>query len=272
MRVDLHCHSIRSDGADPPELVAERAIARGVTLFALSDHDTCAGYDAVRAVRGDALRAVELSCRERERTVHILIYDAEASERWSDLEDALAQLRAARRRRFRIMAERLSRRGVCIDADAIIEEAGDRPVGRPDLARAVVAAGAATSVKDAFARFLRDDGAVDEAGWGISVGEGLELCRAAGGRASLAHPHQVGRAALELVRRYRSAGLTGLEALYGAYTPTERARWLDLADREGLVATAGSDYHGARGDVALGVDIPDERAAKLYSWLGVAPP
>jgi 3',5'-nucleoside bisphosphate phosphatase len=276
VRVDLHCHSTCSDGADPPALVAERASRRGVSCFALSDHDTCAGYDAVRAVRADALRAVELSCRERGRTVHVLVYGSAGEARdgggWAALEAALAELRAARRRRLRLMAERLVRRNLAIDAEAILEAAGDRPVGRPDLARALVSAGAATSVKEAFARFLRDDLSIDEAGWGISIGEGLELCRAAGARASLAHPHQHGRAAFELVRRYKAAGLGGLEALYGSYDAGERARWLELADGEGLVATAGSDYHGPRGNVSLGVDIDDERARALCDWLGVRRP
>ena len=244
---------------------------RRVALFALSDHDTCAGNDAVRGVFPSALRAVELSCRERGRTVHVLIYDAEASARWGELEAALVRLRAARRRRFRAMAERLVRRGVRVDAEAIIASAGDRPVGRPDLARAIVAAGAATSVQHAFARYLRDAGEVDEAGWGISVGEGLELCRAASGRASLAHPHQHGRAALELVRRYKDAGLTGIEALYGSYDGRARAHWLALADEEGVVATAGSDDHGSRGDVPLGVDVDATRARALSAWLGVNP-
>jgi 3',5'-nucleoside bisphosphate phosphatase len=246
-----------------------------VSWFALSDHDTCAGYDAVRAVRPDALRAVELSCREGGRTVHVLVYGSAAETcegGWAALEASLAQLRSARRRRLRAMAERLARRGLHIDADAILEAAGERPVGRPDLARALVAAGAATSVKEAFIRYLRDAGSIDEAGWGISIGEGLELCRAAGARAALAHPHQHGRAALELLRRYKAAGLTGLEALYGSYDHGERARWLDLADREGMVATAGSDYHGPRGAVSLGVDIDDARARALGDWLGMRHP
>ncbi len=267
VRVDLHCHSTCSDGADPPALVATRALRRGVTLFALSDHDTCAGDDAVRAVRGDAVRAVEVSCREEGRTVHVLVYDAEKSERWSRLEEALARIRSGRRRRFRAMAERLARRGVSVDVDAILAERGDRPVGRPDLARALVAGGAASSVREAFRRYLRDGLSVDEPGWGMSIGEALEFAHAAGGRAALAHPHQIGESALPVVRRYKGAGLTGIEALYASYGAAARARWLELADREGLVATAGSDYHGPDGGARLGVDVDDEREKRLREWL-----
>lgn len=270
-RVDLHTHSNCSDGTDAPERVAERAAARGVSLFALSDHDTCAGDDAARGAFPSALRAVELSCEEGGRTVHILVYDAEHSAAWSELEQPLADLRRARRRRFRAMAERLRQRGLGVDADALLRGAGARPLGRPDLARALVAAGHASSVREAFSRFLADGGGADEPGFGISVGDGLDLARRAGARAALAHPHQHGALAAAIARRYRASGLTGIEAYYASYGALERAKWLELADREGLVPTAGSDYHGPDGAVRIGVDLDDERAARLFEWLGREP-
>jgi hypothetical protein len=85
---------------------------------------------------------------------------------------------------------------------------------------------------------------------------------------ALAHPHLYDHVGIALLRRHRGDGLTGVEALYAAYDPQQRARWTALADELGLVCTAGTDVHGPS-DGALGVDVPDDRASRLADWLGV---
>jgi len=85
---------------------------------------------------------------------------------------------------------------------------------------------------------------------------------------SLAHPHLYGHLGVILLRRYRDAGLTGVEAFYGAYDPRERTHWLEVADDLGVTCTAGSDWHGPDASVGqIGVDVPDDRAARLRAWL-----
>jgi len=264
VRVDLHCHSTCSDGADGPDQVGRAARARGVELFALTDHDTCAGCDAATAEVPGAIRGVEISCDEGGRTIHVLAFGAGAG--WRTLEAALDDRIEARRRRLRVIGAQLVQRGVRIDVEPILAAAGTRAVGRPDLARAMIAQGLVSSMKEAFSRYLYDGGPGDAPGHRLPLAEALALGRAAGARMALAHPHQVGDRAEGLLRRHRGDGLGGLEAFYGPYDPAGRARWAAIADQLGLVATAGSDRHGA-GDHDLGVDLPDDRAARLIDWL-----
>jgi predicted metal-dependent phosphoesterase TrpH len=129
----------------------------------------------------------------------------------------------------------------------------------------MIAAGAATSMKDAFARHLYDGGPVDVPHHALPIEDALELGRAAGAAMSLAHPHVYDHLGVALLKQHRAAGLDGVEAFYGGYDPRERARWIELADELGLTCTGGSDSHDP--DTQLGVDIPDDRAARLVAWL-----
>jgi predicted metal-dependent phosphoesterase TrpH len=265
MRFELHCHSTCSDGTEPPEHVAARAAERRVAVFALTDHDTCAG-SAVAVAGARVLRAVELSCGDDGRTVHVLAYDRGGA--WDALEARLADVRQARRNRIRVMAARLAQRGIALDIEALVADADRRSVGRPDLARAMVAAGAVSSVKDAFARHLFDGGPVDVPHRSLPLGEALAIGREAGAAMSLAHPHLYDDRSAHYLKRYKPAGLTGIEAFYGAYDPRERARWVALADQLGAVCTGGSDWHGPEApNGPPGVDLPDDRSAALLDWL-----
>jgi predicted metal-dependent phosphoesterase TrpH len=280
VRFELHCHSTCSDGTDPPARVAARAAERGVAVFALTDHDSCEGSASASAVADAsaaagaggaamrAIRAVELSCDDGGRTVHILAYDRGGD--WALLEERLRAVRVARRNRLRVMGARLEQRGVRIELAPLLAEAERRSVGRPDLARAMVAAGAATSLKDAFARHLYDDGPVDVPHRALPLDEALAIGRAAGGAMALAHPHLYDARGIALLRRHRGGGIGGIEAFYGAYDARERAHWIALADELGLVCTGGSDWHGPEGEASSppGVDLPPDRSDALLRWLG----
>jgi len=274
MRFELHCHSTCSDGTETADTVADRATARAVEIFALTDHDTCAGTDTTKTRQTATLRtlrAVEISCDEpiTGRTLHVLAYDRGHSG-WADLELKLADLRLARRNRMRVMAAKLAQRGIRIDVEPLIAdaEASGRTLGRPDLARLMVKHGSVTSVKEAFSRHLYDGGPVDVPHHALRLADALALGRAANAAMSLAHPHLYDHLGVRLLRDFAKEGLAGVEAYYAAYAPAERQRWLDLAAELGLVATAGSDWHGPDDAVApIGVDIPDDAGKRLRDWL-----
>jgi len=213
------------------------------------------------------LRGVEMSCDHRGRTIHVLAYDRGGA--WAALETRLEAVRTARVNRLRVMAAKLEHRGVKLDIETLLTAAGSRAVGRPDLARAMVAAGAATSMKDAFSRHLYDGGPVDVPHHALPITEALALGREAGAAMALAHPHLYDELSGHLVREHQAAGLGGIEAFCGAYDPRERARWVSLADTLGLVCTGGSDWHGPEDAQAQpGVDLPPDRSDALLRWLG----
>ena len=270
MRFELHCHSTCSDGTERPEQVAARASERAVEVFALTDHDTCAG-SAVHVGTARVLRAVEISCDEPDtgRTIHVLAYDRGGAG-WSDLEQRLGDVRLARRNRMRMMAARLAQRGIRVDVEPLIAEAehSGRTLGRPDLARLMVAAGAVSTTKDAFTRHLYDNGPVDVPHHALTLIDALALGRAADAAMSLAHPHLYDQLGVALLRKHRSDGLAGVEAFYGVYDVHERKRWVDIADELDLVCTAGSDFHYPEdGMVPMGVDVDGDRGKQLYDWL-----
>ncbi len=270
MWIELHCHSTHSDGSRPAEEVAARAAERGVELFCLTDHDSCAGYAATVGACRHVLRGLELSCNDDGRTVHLLVYDVTGDDaRWAALDRRLAAMRRSRRERIREIGHRLRAVGVHLDVEAILADAGERSVGRPDVAQAMVAAGVVGSLGEAFERFL-GDGKVGHVPVGrLSVRDGLAMGRDAGARMSLAHPHTLGDRASDLLQRHRDAGLEGLECFYGTYNSRQRRRWLGLARRLDLVVTGGSDFHG----LALpqvkepGIFLPEVRIERLLRWL-----
>jgi predicted metal-dependent phosphoesterase TrpH len=270
--IDLHCHSLHSDGSEAAHVVAARAAERGVELFCLTDHDTCDGYPATVGACSHVVRGLELSCAEEGRTVHLLLYDtAHDDARWRELEASLVLLREARKDRIRAIVERLAGLDVVLDAEVILARASGRTVGRPDIAYALVTTGVVASPDEAFVRFLADGAPAFVPLNRLGMADGIRLALEAGAKVSLAHPHTLGERAAELVARHRVLGLEGLECYYGNYNIRHRRRWLNLAKRHKMVVTGGSDFHGAT-RVQLpevGVDLPPEHARRLCAWLGI---
>lgn len=275
MLLELHCHSTCSDGAEPAIEVGRRAAGRDLAVFCLTDHDTTAGFAEAVAGLGDhaarALRGVEVSCTEGGRTVHVLCYDVAGDARWGDVDALLAELAEARKQRVRVIGANLRVRfGLPVDVEPIVAEAARRSVGRPDVAALLLAQGLVTSRDEAFSKYLYDDGPGDPPHRALAIGELMERVRAAGGRASLAHPHLYADRGVAWLRKHKDAGLDGVEAFYGSYDPGERGRWLATAADLGLTPTGGSDWHGPGTARDVGVEIPSPFAERILEWLARA--
>ena len=271
MRIDLHCHSTHSDGSFPAARVAEMAFAREVSLFCLSDHDTCDGYQATLAAYPKAIRGVELSCVYEERTVHLLMYQRRSDQaRWAVVEEALKEQQEVRRTRVHLIAERLADLGVTLDAADLVER-HKGTIGRPHIAARLVETGAVGSQAEAFDRYLKDGGPGDVQVARLSLAQGLELGRAGGACMSLAHPHVYGSRAESILRAHKPLGLQGLEVYYAQYKAKKRKNWSALALELGLLQTGGSDFHGQTLPQVpcLGVDMPDELVKPLLDWLEI---
>ncbi len=279
MRLDLHCHSTCSDGSRPPEWVASAAADAGARLFCLTDHDTIDGFSATAKSLRDrpctVLRGLELTCKEGRRTIHLLIYGVAEGPGLESLGECLRGVRVAREERLLAIVDRLAGLGIKLDGEALLASTSDHTPGRPDVARALKEAGVVKSMREAFDRFLKDGGPADVQVARLSLGDGLELGRACGGRMSLAHPHTLRSFPLvaDLCRRFQGAGLGGLEAFYGRYGASERENWCRLVDDQGMVATGGSDFHGEAVPSVTRptIDLPEARARRLCEWLEVEP-
>jgi predicted metal-dependent phosphoesterase TrpH len=243
---DLHCHSSWSDGRDTPEELAAKAAAAGLSVLALSDHDTLQGipdFEAACARMGlVAVPAVELSSLHGDEDTHVLGLFVDPGH--EAFRERLSGFRAERSRRGEGMAARLEALGCPVDLESILRVVGPGSFGRPHLARALVQARHVADEDEAFARFLAFGGPayLPKPKWEMAAA--ISAIRAAGGLAVLAHPvwHDDPE---RVVREGREAGLDGLEVSHSDHSDQDEVRFRALAGRLGLLMTAGSDHHGA---------------------------
>lgn len=244
-RADLHTHSTASDGAFTPSQVVARARVARLCAVALTDHDTLAGVSEAREAARDTgvevVPAVEISTAFAGREFHLLGYFVR--EDHDELNGALARLCAARRERYRSFVSILRDRGLVLPADrADLIERGTHSAGRRHVAALCVACGRATTIHEAFRRFVGPAGASAKPKELLPIAEAIRLVSAAGGVASLAHPPDD----LEDARvgELAAHGLAAIEAAYRWPKASIAARWRTVAERFGLAVTGGSDCHG----------------------------
>jgi hypothetical protein len=255
VRIDLHVHSNASDGTDDPALVMRRAAAAGLDVVALTDHDTQAGVGEASAALPDGLALVpgmELSCQLGERSVHLLGYLFDPADPALGAETARA--RDDRVYRARAMTARLAELGTGVTWEQVSAIAGDAVVGRPHLARALVAAGAIESTADAFTeRWIGDGGRAFVGRYAPELTRAVGLIRAAGGVPVLAHPRSPGyEVPYAVIEELAGAGLGGIEVFHFDHDEAERVRLAGLAASLDLIMTGGSDDHGAYSPGAAG--------------------
>lgn len=266
--VDLHCHSTASDGLLTPAGLVTYASERGLSAIGLCDHDSTSGVAQAMATGAElgvtVIPGVELSSEIEGLQAHILGYFIDPQS--ESLQKEFTWMNQSRRERVGRIVQNLTTAGYPISVDDVMALAGDGTVGRPHVARVLVANGYADSVSDAFARFLTRG----KPGYAISekiTPEGaIQAINRAGGVAVLAHPWST-KDPLGAVKRLQPVGLTGLECYYGEYTPAVREDLAKLARAYDLIATGGSDFHGqGMKSVDLGgVFVPPEVVDTLRS-------
>lgn len=244
--IDLHTHSTASDGIDSPTALVDHARERGIAVLGLTDHDTVAGLSeaqaAASAVGLTLVPGVELSTTVDRGEVHILGYFVDPHN--EGLQRAFADLRAARERRIERMIGRLQDLGYAIDREAVMRHAEGASVGRPHVARELMRIGVADSVDDAFRRFLTPGKPGYVPRDPVRPEQAVELLRSHGAIPVFAHPFSSTNVE-GMLNRLIPAGLAGMEVWYAEYDDTQRALLGDIASARGLIATGGSDYHGA---------------------------
>lgn len=270
--IDLHMHSTASDGALPPGELVALCQQRGLSRLALTDHDTVAGVaEAEQAAKALGLRvlpATELSTQWRGMNIHIVALLPQGV--CGSLEAGLVAQAAARESRAEEIARRLEKLGLDDALARAREQAGSpRPLGRPDFARALVAAGITPDIKTAFKKHLGSGKPGDvKAHWPF-ISTAVEWIRDAGGVAVLAHPLRYGTTRRKrglLLDDFTAAGGEAAELISG-YQNADATR--DLArqlDERGLYASLGSDFHFPGGALAPGTMSPAPRSAVRPVW------
>jgi 3',5'-nucleoside bisphosphate phosphatase len=263
VRADLHTHSSVSDGTEPPAVVIRRAATAGLDVIALTDHDTVAGQREAASALPDGLTLLpgaELSCRLEGHSVHLLAYlfDPENDE----LAGEMAEIRESRLYRARAVVDKLNELGAHVTWEQVSEIAGGGVVGRPHIARAMIDAGVVASFDEAFSPdWLGPGGPAHVSRYALDPAKAIQLVNAAGGVTTLAHPRGQTRGWQipdEVIADLAATGLTGIEVNHPQQDERERGRLSELAARLGLVASGGSDDHGALTGFRIGSEVAPE--------------
>ncbi len=240
-RVDLHVHTVASDGICTPSEAVAIAKDKGTGILAITDHDTLDGIDEAidqgRIRNLTVITGVEISTEDTMGQAHVLGYLFDKSA--PSLNRALARFRKARQSRAVAILERLKDLGLALDWAQIQDFAQGESIGRPHIARAMQRAGYVYSVEQAFQRYLGRNQPAYISRAKMTPRQAIALILEANGVPVLAHPWDI----QERIGELAAAGLAGLEVYYGGYSVCQRLQLKHLAREYGLVATGGSDFH-----------------------------
>ncbi len=245
-QVDLHLHTLASDGRLTPTELVQLAASRGLKTIAVSDHDTTDGlaeamdaaalFPSLRVVPG-----IELSADVPGDEVHVLGYFIDPEN--AELQSQLTKFREGRLDRARTMVDKLAQLGIHVEWERVQHFAGDGAVGRPHIALALVEAGYCKEPKDAFPEYLGRNGLAYVERVKLSPEEAVGIIRKAGGAAVLAHPAYMNDMELG-ISNLSGIGLAGMEVHYAKYREDTIRQLERLARQYDLVPSGGSDYHG----------------------------
>ena len=268
--IDLHSHSTESDGVLLPQVAVETAARDGVTVLALTDHDTMTGIPAARRAAAECgielIPGVEVSCAWGRESVHLLGLFVDPEDR--ALTTLFSEVSERRRERISETCRQLTAAGVPLLYEEVAAMSTGRSLGRPHVADALVHKGLVRNRAEAFNRYLGDGKAGHvRYGWKIGVDEAAKMLHAAGGISSVAHPKYL-KDQSALPSMLRETGARALEAYHVEQDHDEREHHLRVADSLGLMVSGGSDFHEAKHGRRFGSELPVERYEELRAAAG----
>lgn len=248
--IDLHTHTTISDGTDTPAQLINKALASGIKVLALTDHDSIAGWDEARAHLRPGMDLVlgsEISCQTEDGiSVHMLglLFDSNNKE----LQDVLAQTRDNRFGRMQRIITRMNDDGIEINMEEVLAQLSEgATLGRPHLADAMVAKGLAKNRDEIFEKWLHNDSPYYVAHYSPTPERAIALIKAAGGVSVIAHPMASLRGrtvSVESFSSYVEAGLDAIEVFHRDHTGEQRNLLSAIVKDLGVLRTGSSDYHG----------------------------
>lgn len=251
MKADLHTHSTASDGLNPPADNIKLAKEAGLAALAVTDHDAIGGIDeAIEAGKGlgvEVIPGIEISTVEKGQDIHVLGYFINHQDQ--QFLKTLSELQDVRDKRNEMIIDRLNELGIKITMDEVLAKIkrADANVGRPHIAEVLMDKGIIQTMEEAFDIYLGKDGKAFVNPIRISPEEGIDIIKKAGGVPVLAHPGIYDDD--EMVVRLIKYGLVGIEAFHPDHDENGERKYKEMAERYGVLATAGSDFHGSRAGV-----------------------
>jgi len=264
---DLHLHTLFSDGTFTPEELVLRAQNCGLACIALTDHDTVEGCAraaaACAAVKMDFIPGAELTAEHEDTEVHILGYFLDVQNKV--LLERISRFQSVRQNRINEMCAALNKLGIPLKAESVFALANCKSPGRPHVARALVKEKLIGSLDEAFEKYLKKGRPAWVPKTKMSALEGVELIHQAGGLAVMAHPGL--NRTDEIIPDLVDAGLDGIECFHTKHSTVMSERYLEIAEKHGLLVTGGSDCHGFSKKAPLigTVKLPYEHVERLYA-------
>ena len=272
-QVDLHIHSAASDGRYTPEEIVHMAVTAGLTVIALTDHDTIDGLiPAIEAAREypalTLIPGVELSTDVPNGEIHVLGYFIDYTGQ--EFKASLERMRNSRADRADKMVAKLKELGCNIELERVREIAGNGALGRAHVAQALLEKGYISSFKEAFSKYIGHGCPAYVGREKLTPVEAVKLVIKANGLPVLAHPYTALNPE-EVIKELKTVGLVGMEVYYAGYLPTEINNLLNMAQKHDLIPTGGTDYHGidVSSDIAIGdTDVPIQSVKQLIALAG----
>lgn len=255
-KVDLHLHTLYSDGAYTPEQIVNRAKAAGLDIIGITDHDNLDGIEAAiehgKRVGIEVIPGVEISTDLEDKEVHLLGYFINTNH--EEFQKYLSFFRQERYNRASRMVKKLNNLGVSLSFDHVVSIAKDTAIGRPHIATALLEAGFVGNFYEAFDRYIGNNCPAFERKIHVSPQSALKLISDAGGLSFIAHPGYISERILMSLINF---GLDGIEVIHPSHNPSQIKFYQGIVNEYCLLSSGGSDYHGGkRGD--------DQNLGKYY--------
>ncbi len=268
MKIDLHVHTLYSDGVFSPEKIVDTAIDVGLQAISLTDHDNILSYQVAQKYikrknlsdKLEVINGVEINTLHKNYEVHILGYFMDHEN--SDFKTLLKTQQQARIEQTNEIITLLAKKeGIKIRFEDIQKQvASGGSIGRPHIAKAIANAGGTSNVIEAYGKYINDSSPVYVPRKTVSPYDAVEVIYGAGGVPVIAHPYDIDIAE-KLIKNLMSCGLRGIEAYHRKHSPACVEYFSSMAEELGLIVTGGSDFHAPNainGQIVLGKNFVPE--------------